>query len=221
MSISAVGGQQAQSIQSRLLSDLEKNGLSAEAATTVSADIDTAVKSVTGSSSGKPDVASVRQAIDAKLADDVKSGTITQDEADKVTATLNQFEAQMKQGASASRGAPPSGGGGGAPPAGGGGGGGGGGGSSGSSTEVTDVTTSTSSSGVVTKTTTYADGHKSVTTSVDPSAKAASGSKQSQSASNQSTLETLQTLLKSSTQDSKTSDYLTKLLTSGLIDTSA
>jgi len=216
MSISSVGGQQPPSIQNRLLSDLEKNGLSDATASTVSSQIESVVQSAKSSGSGKPDPTSVREAINQKLSEDVQNGTITQDEADKVTSTLDQFEAQMKQGGGA--GGPPPGGG--APPAGGGGdASSSSSSSSSSSTTVVSTTSTTSAAGVTTTTTTYADGSKNTSTSYNASDATTSSS--SSSSSNKSVADILKEMLSNSTQDSNTTNYLAKMLGSGLIDTSA
>lgn len=211
MSVTGVSSQsQHVSPQARLLGDLEKNGLSADKAAQVSSEIETAVKSVASASgSGRPNPTDVRAAIEKQLKADVQSGKITESDADTIRTTLDKFEQQMGQGAPA--GGPPPGGG--QPPAASGGSGGGGSasGTSSDSTAVVSTTSSTSADGTTTTVTTYADGTKTTKTT--------------HGAANKSTVQSLQDILKASSQDGTdskaTSDYLTKLLTSGLVNTTA
>ncbi|CAA7612241.1 putative Suppressor protein SRP40 [Candidatus Terasakiella magnetica] len=214
MSITGISSQsQHISPQARLLGDLEKNGLSADKAAQVSSEIETAVKSVASASgSDRPNPTDVRAAIEKQLKADVQNGKITASDADTIRTTLDKFEQQMGQGAPA--GGPPPGGG--QPPTGGSGSGGGGGGGSASgtstdSTSVVSTTSSTSADGVTTTVTTYADGTKTTKTT--------------RGAANKSAVQSLQDILNASSQDGTdskaTSDYLTKLLTSGLVNTTA
>lgn len=107
MSISSIGGQsQPPSMLAKLAADLQKSGLSSDKASTISSEIDSVVKSAISNSSGKPDRASIREAIDKQIKSDVESGELTQDEADAVTKTLETLDKQTSQRA----GGPPPGG---------------------------------------------------------------------------------------------------------------
>jgi hypothetical protein len=94
MSISSVSGSST-SPQSRLLADLQSSGLASDKAGLVASEIDSAVQSSKGSSSGKPDQASVRAAIEKQLTDDVASGKLTEADATLVRKTLDDFEKKM------------------------------------------------------------------------------------------------------------------------------
>lgn len=214
---------QAASPLNRMTANLEKNGLSADTATEISSEISAVVKDAKVNTAEAPDKESIRAAIDEKIASDVKAGTLTQDQADAVTKTLDAMDAQSQNGGpgKASGGTPPAGTpppGGGTPPAG-GGGGGGGGGSSGSSETVVS-TTSTTSGNVTTTVTTYGDGSKKTSTSYGTSASSSADS------NSNSAMQTLKDMLSSnsslsSTDQAKASDYLTGLLSGGLVNTTA
>lgn len=94
MSISSVSGSST-SPQSRLLADLQSSGLASDKAGLVASEIDSAVQSSKSSSSGKPDQASVRAAIEKQLTDDVASGKLTEADAALVRKTLDDFEKKM------------------------------------------------------------------------------------------------------------------------------
>jgi len=113
MSTSAIGGN-ATSPQARLLADLQKNGLSSDSASSVASEIDSVVQSLhsQSGSSTPTDPATVREAIESRIKSDVESGTLTQDQADAVTKTLDQLDQQMAKSG------PPPGGAGGPPPGG-------------------------------------------------------------------------------------------------------
>lgn len=97
MSIQSLGGQPA-SLASRLLTDLKDSGLSAATASKVQSEIGAAIDSATSAAGGgRPDQASVRDAIERQLAADVQSGTLTSDEADTVRKTLDEFDKRMRQ----------------------------------------------------------------------------------------------------------------------------
>ena len=217
MSVSALTSQSStQSQQSLLTKDLQKNGLSVSTANTISSQIETVVNTVTsGASPTSSTPTDVRAAIDAQIKTDVSNGTLTQDQADAVTKTLNAMDAQQAaQGSPPQQGGSASGGAGGSQsaPAGRASGGGGTSSSSSASKTVKDETSTTSASGVITTVITYTDGTTSTQVTY--------GSPQ------QSSLGTMQSLLKSATSETgadhtKTSMYLTSLLTGGLVDTTA
>lgn len=94
MSIASVGNQS--SIQSLLLNDLKKNGLSSDVASQVESEISSVVQSQT-SSGQRPSPTDMRAAIEAKLTEDVSSGSLTQEQADAVIKALDEFESQIKQ----------------------------------------------------------------------------------------------------------------------------
>ena len=94
MSISSVSGSST-SPQARLLADLQSNGLASDKAGIVASEIDSAVQSTKSSSSGKPDQASVRAAIEKQLSADVASGKLTESDAALVRKTLDDFEKKM------------------------------------------------------------------------------------------------------------------------------
>jgi len=95
MSIASVGNQS--SIQSMLLTDLKKNGLSSEVASQVGSEIDSVFQSQSSSSGTPPSPTDVRAAIEAKLKEDVSSGSLTQEQADAVVKALDEFESQIQQ----------------------------------------------------------------------------------------------------------------------------
>lgn len=94
MSIASVGSQS--SIQSLLLNDLKKNGLSSDVASQVESEISSVVQSQT-SSGQRLSPTDMRAAIEAKLTEDVSSGSLTQEQADAVIKALDEFESQIKQ----------------------------------------------------------------------------------------------------------------------------
>lgn len=94
MSIASVGNQS--SIQSLLLNDLKKNGLSSDVASQVESEISSVVQSQT-SSGQRPSPTDMRAAIEAKLTEDVSSGSLTQEQADAVIQALDEFESQIQQ----------------------------------------------------------------------------------------------------------------------------
>ncbi|KIL98406.1 hypothetical protein CCC_03689 [Paramagnetospirillum magnetotacticum MS-1] len=98
MSVASVGGQS--SIQSLLLNDLKKNGLTSDVASQVESEISSVFQSQksSGSSTNPTDM---RSAIEAKLKEDVSSGSLTQEQADTVIKALDEFESQIKQSGSA------------------------------------------------------------------------------------------------------------------------
>lgn len=206
MSISALGNQLLlQSPQNRLAADLEKNGLSPTTAAAVSKEIDAAVQSSSTDSSGRPDRTSVRANIDAKIKADVQSGTLTQEQADMVTKTLDAMDQKLSQQGGPPAGGPPVGG----PPPGGGDQGGGESSSSSSKTEISE--SSVVSGGMKTTTVVYSDGSTETTTTY---------------VGLESSLDTAQSLLKSgdngnSEDAKKASAYLSNLLGLGLVDTQA
>lgn len=104
MSITQIGGQQL-SPKDRLLGNLESGGLAADKATMVAGEIDSAVQSAkSSSSSGRPDRASVREAIEKQLTADVSAGKLTADEANLVRQTLDQFDKRLSEGQSSAGG---------------------------------------------------------------------------------------------------------------------
>ena len=94
MSISSVGNQS--SLQSLLLTDLKKNGLSSDVASQVETEIDSVFQSQ-ASSGTRPSPTDVRTAIEAKLKEDVSSGALSQEQADSVVKALDEFESQIQQ----------------------------------------------------------------------------------------------------------------------------
>ncbi|EME68587.1 suppressor protein SRP40 [Paramagnetospirillum caucaseum] len=94
MSIASVGNQS--SPQSLLLTDLKKNGLSSEVATQVESEIQSVLQSQAESGS-PPSPTDVRTAIEARLKEDVSSGSLTQEQADAVIAALDEFESRIRQ----------------------------------------------------------------------------------------------------------------------------
>jgi hypothetical protein len=104
MSIGSVGNQS--SAQSLLLTDLKKNGLTSEVASQVESEIKSVFDSQ-ASSGTRPSPTDVRAAIEAKLKEDVSSGSLTQEQADSVIKALDEFESQIQQsgGPGGSRGA--------------------------------------------------------------------------------------------------------------------
>jgi hypothetical protein len=97
MSVPSLGSQAA-SLANRLRTDLQDSGLSAATASKVQSEISTAIDSVkSAAGGGRPDRASVREAIEKQLAADVQSGTLTSDEADTVRKTLEEFDNRMQQ----------------------------------------------------------------------------------------------------------------------------
>lgn len=118
MSVSSLNGYNA---YNPLAAALAKSGASASATSQVAAEADTIAKSSSANGT-PPDPAAMRTAINKQLASDVSSGTISQDDADKITAALDQLDAKMKAGGGRPSGPPPGGGAGGPPPGGGAGG---------------------------------------------------------------------------------------------------
>jgi len=146
---------------SALTSSLQAQGLSTDTIKLVATDL-RQVQTAAGSTSSSVDGATVRAALDQKISDDVASGKLSQDDADKIGKALDQMDGTASAGASASSGTAQGGKAGGAPPAGGGGGGGGG------SSEKTELSrTVTVSGGVKTTVITYTDGTTETKTQVD------------------------------------------------------
>ncbi|BAE51622.1 EF-hand domain-containing protein [Paramagnetospirillum magneticum] len=98
MSVASVGNQS--SIQSLLLNDLKKNGLTSDVASQVESEINSVFQSQSSSGS-PPSPTDVRSAIEAKLKEDVSSGSLTQEQADSVIKALDEFESQIQQSGSA------------------------------------------------------------------------------------------------------------------------
>lgn len=94
MSISSVGNQSP--LQSLLLNGLKKSGLTSDVASQVESEIASVVQSQKNSGS-RPSPTDVRAAIEAKLAEDVSSGSLTQEQADAVAKALDEFESRIKQ----------------------------------------------------------------------------------------------------------------------------
>jgi hypothetical protein len=94
MSIGSVGNQS--SAQSLLLTDLKKNGLTSEVASQVESEIKSVFDSQ-ASAGTRPSPTDVRAAIEAKLKEDVSSGSLTQEQADSVIKALDEFESQIQQ----------------------------------------------------------------------------------------------------------------------------
>ncbi len=217
MSVSGVSG--SSSMQATLVSNLEKNGLSADTATQVGSELDSVIKSAISSGSGKPDRSAIQSAVAKQLADDVQSGKITQDEANTIQSTLSQMQQQHAGG-------PPPGG---PPPGGdtdaaasGSGGSSGASGASGTSSNATVTSVqSTTTGGTTTTVTTYSDGTKTTTTT------AATGADNSADSASKTAAQTLQDLLKQAQQNGNgnisqsTLDYASKLLSSAFVDTTA
>lgn len=147
-----------------LASALKAQGLSSDTIEIVTADFEEIRESGAGSGgAGKVDAASVRAALDGKLKDDVASGKISQEDADKVTAALDKMDSAAKGAAAPAGGEAASAGkagGGGAPS-------GGGGGSSGESEKTELSRTVTVADGIKTTVITYDDGSTETETSVD------------------------------------------------------
>ncbi len=122
MSVSSLNGYNA---YNPLAAALAKSGAASSSASQVSAEAETIAKSSSANGT-PPDPKAMRAALDKQIASDVQSGSISQDDADKITAALNQFESNMKAGGPRGGGrpsGPPPGGGAGGPPSGGGAGG--------------------------------------------------------------------------------------------------
>ncbi|SCA55268.1 hypothetical protein MTBPR1_10515 [Candidatus Terasakiella magnetica] len=198
MSISSIA---PPSPQSYLISELQDNGLSSEQAKNTASEIGSIVES----SQGQSPIA-VRESINAEIASDVASGELTQEEADIITASLDELEEQAQ---SAPPPPPPSGG----ASKGSSGGGAGGGESSSSSTEVVDVETSTTESGWTTKTTTYSDDTETTTVTYD-----ASKDKTKTEPSETSSLGAIQSLLKENDATDATLNYVTDLMSKGRLN---
>lgn len=204
MSISSLNSTQSiYPVQNPLLEQLKESGVSKEAANEVLSDIQE-IKETTR----LQDPAAVRAALDDEIAEDVANGTLTQEEADQITAALDEFEATLAANPPAQGGAP----------AGGGGGGGGApaGGSTeseGSSTEVVNVETSVSDDGMVTKTTTYADDSQKTTTTYDPTQ-----DKSLEEQGQNGVASALQSLLQANGGSGNSRKYLNNLLSSGRVN---
>lgn len=220
MSISSVGSFQPQnSPTAHLTKDLENNGLGEKAAETVSSQIDSIVGSAL-SDGGTPDKTKIKDAINQQLKTDVANGTLTQDQANAVSATLDKLDQQKPTGT---------------PPAGvqapggvqsgqeGGsskGGGAKGGASGSSSSNKTEVSRSTVKEGSQKVTTiTYSDKSKETKTSYDFTSSDTTDSKSS-------TLNNLKDLINSnsnlsSDDKAKTINYLNNLALNGVIKTTA
>lgn len=119
MSISSVGGRPP-SLQDTLSTSLQSKGLSAEKSSSISSELESVAKATMGAGSMPADPASVREALEQQLTKDVAAGTLTQEEADQVSAALDEFETQMAANRpSAPPPGPPPSGAGGPPPSGG------------------------------------------------------------------------------------------------------
>jgi hypothetical protein len=162
-----------------ILKTLETQGLSEPKAKLVQSQIDTATQAASGLSGTKPEIASVRGALDQKIAADVASGALSQEDAAKVSKTLDDLQA-AEGGATAATGA--------ASPttaaateaSGGGAAAGGGGGGGGGSSEKTELSRSVIVTGAMKTTTiTYTDGTTTteVSASTGGDAKQAAGAK--------------------------------------------
>jgi|GEM_PF-4129853 len=151
MSISALNSQTTQPLLNSLSAGLETNGLSQTKAKSVIGEIKAVI---TTADKSKTDIAgsdSIKESIKAQITSDVEKGLITQEEANIITASLDEFTATPAQNQT------PAGSDGDGDRDGSPAGGDGGGGTETSSTEVSAVETSTSNSGWTTKTTTYTD----------------------------------------------------------------
>lgn len=138
-----------------LLRDLQSAGISSQKAKVAADDITQALQSVGRNGKGAPDPAKVRDAVNERIADDVKSGKLSQADADKVFKTLDNLQAKF-----AANGPPP-----GAGPGGGGGAAGGG-----EASKVELSRTVTVSGGVRTTTIVYTDGSTETSSQVDTGA---------------------------------------------------
>ncbi len=119
MSVSSLNGYNA---YNPLAAALAKSGASSSATSQVSSEAETLAKS-TSTNGTPPDPQAMRAALDKQIASDVQSGTISQDDADKISAALDQLDSQLKSGGPRGGGrpsGPPPGGGAGGPPPGGG-----------------------------------------------------------------------------------------------------
>jgi len=137
-----------------LLRDLQSAGISSQKAKLAADDITQALQSVGRNGKGAPDPAKVRDAVNERIADDVKSGKLSQADADKVFKTLDNLQAKF-----AANGPPP-----GAGPGGGGATGGG------EASKVELSRTVTVSGGVRTTTIVYTDGSTETSSQVDTGA---------------------------------------------------
>jgi len=159
-----------------VLQTLETKGLSGSKAQLVQSDLDASIQSATGLSGTKPDIASVRNVLDQKIAADVASGALSKDDAAKVSKTLDDLQAAdgattAATGAATTSDTAEAGGSGGAASAGGGGGGG---------TAKTELSRSVVVTGAIKTTTiTYTDGTTTteITASTGDDAKKATGAK--------------------------------------------
>lgn len=145
-----------------LTTSLQAQGLSSDAIKLVETDLDAVGGAVStdASAASSVDSKAIRAALDQKLSDDVASGKLSQDDADKIGKALDQMDGSSDSedatDSSESGGAAKAGG----PPGGGGGGGGG-------STEKTEQSrTVTISGGIKTTVITYTDGTKETKTSI-------------------------------------------------------
>lgn len=146
-----------------LLRTLEAQGLSATKAGLVGKDLEASLTQVSGSiSSGKPDVAAVRDVLDKRIADDVSSGALSQEDAAKINKTLDTMQADASGGTDTDAAAPVT------SQAKGSGAHGGGSGGAASKTEASR--TVTVAGGMKTTTITYTDGSTETTTAIASSA---------------------------------------------------
>lgn len=157
MTIGSIGSNSA------LTTSLQAQGLSTNAIKLVETDLQQ-VQTAGGSSSTSVDGATVRAALDQKISDDVASGKLSQDDADKIGKALDQMDGSATANGSATTasagGTAGAGHAGGGAPAGGGGGGG--------SSEKTELSrTVTVSGGIKTTVITYTDGTTETKTTVD------------------------------------------------------
>ena len=163
MSVTSVGSRDA-AYSALLSSRLQAQGLSPQKTALVLGDAKVALEKIQAVRSGPPDKAAIRDALESRIASDVASGKLTEEDAKTVNATLDQIDQQGPPGQ------PPEGagaqhrGGGGGPHGGGGHGGGEGGGSSANKTELSETVTVT---GKLKKTTIlYTDGTSESSTTV-------------------------------------------------------
>ncbi|MFT3966008.1 MAG: hypothetical protein QM690_09020 [Sphingobium sp.] len=173
MSIGSVG-----SSNNPLISALRQAGLSSDKIGIVQEDVEEVVANSIPAGSGV-DGLTVRQALDAQIAEDVKSGDLSEEDAAKIAKVLDEMEGKAAGETAETAGGGEAQGAGGGGPAGGGGGGG--------STEKTELSrTETVSGGIKTTTITYTDGTTETETSFvsEPDTKSAANAAKEDTASN-------------------------------------
>lgn len=173
MSVSIASLIQSSAYTSNLTSKLEAAGLSSDKIDLVEDQLEDVVKTATEQGSGTTNASAIRSALDAKLEEDVKSGQLSQEDADKITAALDALEGDTATEDRAAQNAAACGG-------------GGGGGGAGTSSEKTEVSrTETISGNIKTTTITYDDGTTEEETSAASEAEmaAASGAAEPEKAS--------------------------------------